>query len=79
MKLMGLPNWIHWFGWLLNSILILSISVSIVMVLLFTKFNPEAGAVITFGDVTVWWVVFFLYAMAATSFCFFISIWSEKG
>jgi ABC-type transport system involved in multi-copper enzyme maturation permease subunit len=78
MKLMGLPNWMHWLGWMLNSILVLSISISIVILLLFYTFNPATGPVILHGDFTLWWVVLFLYVMAATSFCFFISTFSER-
>lgn len=35
--------------------------------------------VLPYSDPTVWWVVFFFYIIAATSYCFFISVLSDRG
>lgn len=78
MKIMGLPNWMHWLGWMINTLLVLVFSVSIVVFLLFFPFDEMKGGIVTDGDYTVWWVVLLLYVMAATSFCFFISVFTTN-
>ncbi|CAL8083288.1 unnamed protein product [Orchesella dallaii] len=73
LKLNGLRGWMQWMGWMLNSLLVLIISITIVIFLLFWTFNIESGAVLVYSDPTVWWIVLLLFAMSASSFCFFIS------
>lgn len=78
MKIMGLPNWMHWLGWMINTLLVLVFSISIVIFLLFYSFDEFKGGIVTDGDFTVWWVVMLLYVMAATAFCFFISVFTTN-
>jgi hypothetical protein len=79
MKMMGLPNWMHWLGWMLNSLLVLVFSNTLIIILFFIPFNEEAGGVLSASDPTLWWFVLFLYSMAATTFCFFISTFFQRG
>jgi hypothetical protein len=74
MKIMGLPNWIHWLGWMINSLLALSISITIVVFLFFYTFSEATGPVLPYSDPTIWWIVLFFYVTAATAFCFFVSV-----
>ncbi len=76
--MMGLPNWMHWLGWMLNSLLVLVFSITLIILFFFIPLNEEAGAVVSFGDPTVWWLVLFLYGMASTTFCFFISTFFQR-
>lgn len=75
----GIFHRIHWLGWMINSLLVLVISVTLVIFLFFTTFNEETGPVLPYSDPTVWWVVFFFYIIAATSYCFFVSVLSDRG
>lgn len=34
MKIMGLPNWLHWTGWFIKSMLFMTISATLIIVLL---------------------------------------------
>ncbi|ODN03994.1 ATP-binding cassette sub-family A member 3 [Orchesella cincta] len=78
MKIHGLPNWMHWFGWMINTLLVLVVSISIVIFFLFYPLDETKGGIVTDGDITVWWFLMFLYVMAATSFCFFISVFTTN-
>ncbi|CAL8085798.1 unnamed protein product [Orchesella dallaii] len=72
LKVNGLPGWMQWVGWMLNSMLGLVITVTIMVVLLHVRIR-SAGAIFEYGDPTVWWFVLMLYVMSATSFCCCIS------
>jgi uncharacterized protein involved in cysteine biosynthesis len=79
MKIMGCPNYLHWLGWMINSLLVLVISITIVVFFFFYTFSEVTGPVLPYSDPTVWWIVFFFYIIAATSYCFFISVLSDRG
>lgn len=34
MKIMGLPNWLHWSGWFVKTMLFMTISISLIVMLL---------------------------------------------
>lgn len=34
MKIMGLPNWLHWTGWFVKSMVFMTISISMIVILL---------------------------------------------
>ncbi|CAL8139104.1 unnamed protein product [Orchesella dallaii] len=71
LKLNGLASWMQWMGWMLNSMLGLVITVTIMVILLYIKIGSVA--IFESSDPTVWWFVLMLYVMSATSFCFCIS------
>ncbi|ODM92121.1 ATP-binding cassette sub-family A member 3 [Orchesella cincta] len=78
MKMSGLPEYLHWLGWMLNSLLILIITVTIIVVVLFVEFSSETGAVFQHSDPTLMWVVLMIYAVWATTYCFSISAFFER-
>ncbi len=45
MKLMGLPNWMHWVSWFLNAYITSAISVLIMVALICIEWKPGTGAV----------------------------------
>lgn len=34
MKIMGLPNWLHWTGWFVKSMIFLTLTISLIVLLL---------------------------------------------
>lgn len=75
----GIPNWMHWFAWTFNSMILLTLSVTIVVVLFFTDFmNEEAGPLLSKSNPMIWWITLFLYTLSSTVFCFFISSFFQK-
>jgi hypothetical protein len=74
----GLSNWMHWLGWMLNSMIVLLISITIVIVIFFVPFNSESGAVLKNSDPSLWWFVLVIYAIWATTYCFLISSISQR-
>ena len=77
LKMMGLPNWMHWLGWMLNSMLVLIVSITIIITLFFYPFNG-VGGVVEHSDPTLWWIVLFMYCVSSTAFCFFVSSFFQK-
>jgi len=69
----GIPNWMHWFGWMMNSIVVLIFSITIVTILFFVTFNSESGAVFVKTDPTLWWFFMLFYIVWATTHCFLVS------
>ncbi|CAG7731028.1 unnamed protein product [Allacma fusca] len=78
MRIMGLPNWMHLLGWLIDSIIFLSITVTLVTFLLYFKFSSNSSAVITHGDASLGWVVIFIYCMTSVAMCIFIASFFEQ-
>lgn len=74
----GLPEWMHWLGWMMNSLLVLLITITIIVVVLFVPFNSEAGAVFKHSDPTLFWIVMLIYSIWATTYCFAISAFFER-
>lgn len=79
MKIMGLPNWLHWTAWFLKSFIMLFISIALIIVLLKVKVpNPEY-AVLTLSDTGVLILLFFTYACASICLCFAVSVFFTQG
>ncbi|CAH3187086.1 unnamed protein product [Porites evermanni] len=66
MKMMGLPNWVHWSAWFTKNLLFLLISVVIFVIVL----KVNIVLVFKYSDVTVLFVLFLLYIFASILFCF---------
>jgi ATP-binding cassette subfamily A (ABC1) protein 3 len=73
MKMTGIPNWMHWVGWMMNSLVVLIVSITVVSILFFVTFASKSGAVFTFTDPTLWWFFMFIYIIWATTHCFLVS------
>ena len=76
---MGLRSYLHWIGWMLDSVLILVIPTTIVVFVLFKEFNPETGAFLVHSNPFLWWMVILLYVISAVSCLFFLSTLFQKG
>ncbi|ODM90575.1 ATP-binding cassette sub-family A member 3 [Orchesella cincta] len=71
LKLNGVSGWVQWLGWMLDSLLVLMISVTCVVVLLFVE--TGVGSTFQYTDPTIFWLNLMLYVISTTSFCLFIS------
>jgi len=75
----GMSNWMHWFAWMINSMLFLTISVTIVTFLLCSGYlNQNAGPIVAHGNPFIWWIILLLYILSSTAFLFFISSFFQR-
>lgn len=80
MKIMGMPNWIHWMGWFVRSIVYMLISISLIVMLMKVQWAPDHEvAVLTYTDWTLLWVFMFLYSITTITFCFMMSVFFNKA
>jgi ATP-binding cassette, subfamily A (ABC1), member 3 len=80
MKIMGLPNWLHWTAWFAKCFAFLFISVTLITVMLMVNFNPSEGTVVfAHADWSVIWVFLMVYAVATIMFCFMWSVFFSKA
>ncbi|XP_050311852.1 phospholipid-transporting ATPase ABCA3 isoform X2 [Anthonomus grandis grandis] len=80
MKIMGLPNWLHWLAWFLKSFILLMISVVLMVVLLKVKWYHDSDyAVLTYADPFVLLLFMMCYLCATITFCFAISVFFSKA
>ena len=80
MKIMGLPNWLHWTAWFVKSFVFLLISVVLIVMVLKIPWNPDTDySVFTYSDPTVILVFMMLYMCATITFCFAVSVFFSKA
>ncbi|XP_037074307.1 ATP-binding cassette sub-family A member 3-like [Pollicipes pollicipes] len=81
MKMMGLPNWIHWMAWWAKSFVQLVISIGLMTLLVVVDWyrGPEGEAVLSRSDPSVIFVFLLLYTITSIAFCFMISTWFSKA
>jgi ATP-binding cassette subfamily A (ABC1) protein 3 len=80
MKIMGLPNWLHWTAWFLKTFVFLLVSIVLIIVLLKVSWYPHTEySVFTYADPTVMLVFLLLYICATITFCFAISVFFSKA
>ncbi|XP_029725473.2 phospholipid-transporting ATPase ABCA3 isoform X1 [Aedes albopictus] len=77
MKIMGLPNWLHWAAWFVKNILLLVIAISLITLLLCVSINGTA--VFEYSDWTAVWFFLFVYSIAIICFCFMMSVFFKKA
>lgn len=80
MKMMGLPNSLHWLAWFVKSFGFLTISIFLITVLLKVKWYTSSDfSVFTYGDPSVVFVFFMTYVCSVITFCFAISVFFSKA
>ncbi|XP_062542051.1 phospholipid-transporting ATPase ABCA3-like [Armigeres subalbatus] len=77
MKIMGLPNWLHWAAWFVKNILLLVITISFVTVLLCVSIN--GAAIFEYSDWTAVWFFLFIYSITIICFSFMMSVFFKKA
>ncbi|CAG2059522.1 unnamed protein product, partial [Timema podura] len=68
MKMMGLKNWMLWFGWFINAIFVNSISVTSIVLVLTVPFMNQTHMIFKI-DVTLLWVFLMMYCISSVVFC----------
>lgn len=80
MKIMGLPNWLHWTGWFVRSIIFMTISITFIVILMKVRWHKDSEvAVLTHSDWTVLWIFLFAYSIVTVTFCFMLSVFFQKA
>lgn len=80
MKIMGLPNWLHWTAWFLKSLSYLLVSIILMVVLLKVRWYTNTEfTVFTYANPFVILLFLFCYICATITFCFAISVFFSKA
>ncbi|RZC40676.1 ATP-binding cassette sub-family A member 3-like, partial [Asbolus verrucosus] len=80
MKIMGLPNWLHWTAWFIKTFVFLLVSIILIIILLKISWYPHTNySVFTYADPTVMLIFLLLYMCATITFCFAISVFFSKA
>jgi hypothetical protein len=64
MKLMGLPNWMHWTSWFLNALATSAITIMIAVVLMCVEWKSGSGKVLDFSNYVVIWNVQYVLSLS---------------
>lgn len=80
MKIMGLPNWLHWTAWFCKCFVYLFFSTFVMVLLLKINWYPDMDVtVFTNSGWTVVWFFFLVYSVATITFCFMLSVFFSKA
>lgn len=79
MKIMGLPNWLHWTAWFIKSFIILFISSLLIVLVYKIKLPNPDYAVFTNSDAFILIIIMTLYICAVITFCFAVSVFFTQG
>ncbi|KAK9702272.1 hypothetical protein QE152_g30095 [Popillia japonica] len=80
MKIMGLPNWLHWTAWFIKFFIMLLISIMLMSILLKVRWFPDSDfSVLNLVDPFLLFVFLVCYACAIITFCFAISVFFSKA
>jgi ATP-binding cassette subfamily A (ABC1) protein 3 len=80
MKIMGLPNWLHWTAWFFKTFMFVMISVILIVVLMKVPWYPGTDlTVFSYTDPSLLLVYFIVYMIASICFFFMISVLFLKG
>ncbi|KAF5273687.1 hypothetical protein FQA39_LY07377 [Lamprigera yunnana] len=80
MKIMGLPNWLHWTAWFIKSFVMLFITVAIMVLLVkFRWYTHTDNTVFTKSNPLVILLFLVFYITAVIMFCFAISVFFSKA
>ncbi|KAJ6646771.1 Phospholipid-transporting ATPase ABCA3 [Pseudolycoriella hygida] len=73
MKIMGLPNWLHWLSWFLRSMIMLTISVVLIVILLKIPMFKADTAVMTNSNAFLLLMYFVVFSINLTTLSFLVS------
>ncbi|RZC40616.1 ABC2 membrane 3 domain containing protein, partial [Asbolus verrucosus] len=80
MKIMGLPNWLHWTAWFIKTLLFLLISIIFMIILFKVSWYPHKNfSVFTYASPSVMFLFLLLYMCTTITFCFAISVFFSKA
>ncbi|XP_076264015.1 ATP binding cassette subfamily A member 3 isoform X2 [Rhynchophorus ferrugineus] len=80
MKIMGLPNWLHWTAWFLKTFSYLIVSIILMVIMLKVRWYKNTDfTVFTYANPMVILLFLFFYICATITFCFCISVFFSKA
>lgn len=80
MKIMGLPNWLHWTAWFVKCFIFLLISTILMVILLKVKWYTNTDfTVFTYANPFVLLLFLMIYNCATITFCFALSVLFNKA
>lgn len=80
MKIMGLPNWLHWTAWFVKTFAILLITITLTVILMKAKWYPGTDfTVFTQSNPFVIFLFMVFFICATITFCFAISVFFSRG
>ncbi|XP_058124970.1 phospholipid-transporting ATPase ABCA3-like [Anopheles ziemanni] len=80
MKIMGLPNWLHWTAWFVRCLILLLITISLLVFLISANLTSNTElSVIEYADWSVLWFFFLTYILVTICFCFMMSVFFNKA
>ncbi|KAK4876911.1 hypothetical protein RN001_009417 [Aquatica leii] len=80
MKIMGLSNWLHWTAWFVKTFLLLLITVSLMVILMTSKWYPNKDyTVFSKSNPLVIFLFLVFFACATVTFCFAISVFFSRA
>lgn len=80
MKIMGLPNWLHWTAWFIKQFIFLLISSILIVILLKIKwYSGTENSVFTNSDPILLLIFLQIFASSTIALCFVISVFFSKG
>ncbi|XP_052859763.1 phospholipid-transporting ATPase ABCA3-like [Anopheles cruzii] len=80
MKIMGLPNWLHWTAWFVRCLVLLLITISLLVFLISANLTPNTDlSVIEYADWSVLWFFFLTFVLVTICFCFMMSVFFNKA
>lgn len=76
---MGYPRGAYWFSWILNQMIVQLVVVAIQVWLVFLPFDTNTGALIRYGDGTLWFCVLVMFNFSSMSFFTFTAAFFRRG
>ncbi|KAI9562460.1 hypothetical protein GHT06_009893 [Daphnia sinensis] len=80
MKMMGLPNWLHWTAWFVKSLAFILITIILITALLKARwYGGSTLAVLEKSDGTLFFFFLLIFAITSISFCFLMTVFFSKA
>ncbi|XP_055389641.1 phospholipid-transporting ATPase ABCA3-like [Condylostylus longicornis] len=79
MKIMGLPNWLHWTAWFLKTYPLALISVTLMVILFKVHWTNPDVSVLSHCDWSILLVFLYIYCISMVTFCFMVATFFSKA
>nr|QST14977.1 ABCA3 protein [Diaphanosoma celebensis] len=80
MKMMGLPNWLHWTAWFVKSLAFILVTITLITLLLKSRwYGGGSLAVLEKADGVLFFFFLFVFALTSISFCFLMTVFFSKA
>lgn len=81
MKMMGLPNWLHWTAWFVKSLAFILVTILLITCLLKARWGlgTTSLAALEKSDGTLFFFFLFVFTVTSISFCFLMTVFFSSG